>query len=135
MTDQEILSSVQENQRFAQDPGLGDFFDDIGGAVDSTWKKLVGTASNEAENRVTEEVKKAFGTEEQGTQTPDDVMDQVTPPTTEKTFIQKIPPIVVGAGTTALAKFVGKFGWVTSIAAGAVVGGAKYFFIDKKQGA
>lgn len=140
MNDMEILASIQEDKRFTQDPGLGDFFDDIGEGIENIWKSTVGTAANEGSKAVEKGVKTLFGNNEGGSQTPYDDMNQLALPTEQKpsteekakTFIQKVPPVVVGAGTTVLVKYVGKFGWITSIAAGAVAGGAKYYFIDKK---
>lgn len=140
MTDVEILASIQEDERFTQAPGLNDFFDDIGEGIDNIWKSTVGAVSSEGSKAAENIVKKTFGTDGEGQQTPYDDMNQLPMPTEQKpsteekakTFIQKVPPVVVGAGTTVLAKYVGKFGWITSIAAGAVAGGAKYYFIDKK---
>lgn len=143
--DQSILADL-ENKRSTQVPTLEDgFFEDIWngakGAATDIWDGVVGKGTESAKEAVNKQIDSYFGTEQNptGQDSYADMNMQYQNPTVptqneqgKENFVKKIPPVVVGAAGTAVAKFGFKLGWVTSIAIGAGAGAAKHYLIDKK---
>lgn len=138
MNDQSILAELQ-NKSTSNSPTLEDgVFEDIWGGIkgagNDIWQGVIGKSTEATKEVVNKKIDNYFGA---GEQTPyDELNTQNNIPSTtneeKESFVKKIPPVVVGAAGTVVAKYGFKFGWITSIAVGVGTGAAKHYLIDKK---
>jgi hypothetical protein len=141
MNDQSILAELQStrttNSPTLEDGVFEDIWEGVKGAGTDVWDGIVGNGTEAIKESVNKKIDNYFETGNPATY---DEQYQGPPvptqqPEQKESFIKKIPPVVVGATGTVVAKFGFKLGWITSLAIGAGTGAAKHYLVDKKQGA